>query len=86
VEHRHGNTRGKANGVTFEAGLPAEHEVYFAISDSTVFRAPAMTLTNMGGVEIKGLDKKFIARAVRGAHRAQGVRGANASPISRRSR
>jgi hypothetical protein len=27
VEHRHGNTRAKANGVTFEAGVPAEHEV-----------------------------------------------------------
>jgi hypothetical protein len=46
-----------------------------------------MTLTNMGGVEIEELDKKFIARAHRGARRAQGVRVANASPISaRRSR
>src|ERR1700739_902297 len=35
VEQRHGNVRAKANGVTFEAGVPAEHEVYFAISDST---------------------------------------------------
>jgi hypothetical protein len=39
VEHRHGNARAKANGVTFEAGVPAEHEVYFSISDSTEFRA-----------------------------------------------
>ena len=39
VEHRHGNTVAKANGVTFESGLPAEHEVYFAITDSTEFRA-----------------------------------------------
>ena len=61
VEHRHGNARAKANGVTFEAGVPAEHEVYFAINDSTEFRAPAMTLTHMGGVEIEELDKKFVA-------------------------
>ena len=25
----------KANGVTFEGGVPAEHEVYFSITDST---------------------------------------------------
>src|SRR6516165_4919744 len=61
AEHRHGNARAKANGVTFEAGVPAEHEVYFAISDSTEFRAPAMTLTHMGGVEIEELDRKLIA-------------------------
>src|ERR1700721_3855920 len=41
VEHRHGNATAKANGVTFEAGIPAEHEVYFSISDSPQFRAPA---------------------------------------------
>src|ERR1700730_1240499 len=61
VEHRHGNARAKANGVTFEAGVPAEHEVYFAVSDSTEFRAPTMTLTHMGGIEIEELDKKLIA-------------------------
>ena len=33
VEHRHGNAVAKANGITFESGIPAEHEVYFAISD-----------------------------------------------------
>jgi succinyl-CoA synthetase beta subunit len=61
VEHRHGNTVAKADGVTFEAGVPAEHEVYFAITDSTVFRAPTMTLTHVGGVDIEELDKKYIA-------------------------
>jgi succinyl-CoA synthetase beta subunit len=61
VEHNHGNVRAKANGVTFEAAVPAEHEVYFAIDDSTEFRAPAMTLTHLGGIEIEELDKKFIA-------------------------
>ena len=40
VEHRHGNQFAKANGVTFEGAVPAEHEVYFSITDSTHFRAP----------------------------------------------
>jgi succinyl-CoA synthetase beta subunit len=61
VEHRHGNTVAKADGVTFEAGVPAQHEVYFAITDSTVFRAPTMTLTHMGGVDIEELDRKLVA-------------------------
>ena len=62
VEHRHGNVATKANGVTFEAGVPAEHEVYFSISDSTFFRAPTMTLTHVGGVEIEEVDAAQIAR------------------------
>src|SRR5246500_1834517 len=60
-EHRHGNAIAKANGVTFEGGVPAEHEVYFAITDSTEFRAPTMTLTHKGGVAIEELDKKDVA-------------------------
>jgi hypothetical protein len=40
VEHRVGNVVSKAQGVTFEGAVPAEHEVYFAINDSTRFRAP----------------------------------------------
>src|ERR1700751_711530 len=57
VEHRVGNTVAKATGVTFEAGVPAEHEVYYSIPDSTRFRAPTMTLTHHGGVDIEELDK-----------------------------
>src|ERR1700722_5247243 len=60
--HRHGNVVAEANGVTFEAGVPAEREVYFAITDSTEFRAPAMTLTHVGGIDIEELDKGQIAR------------------------
>jgi succinyl-CoA synthetase beta subunit len=62
VEHRVGNTVAKANGVTFEAAVPAEHEVYFSISDSTHFRAPTMTLTHKGGVDIEELDKSEVAQ------------------------
>jgi succinyl-CoA synthetase beta subunit len=61
VEHRHGNALAKANGVTFEGAVPAEHEVYFSITDSTEFRAPTMTLTHAGGVAIEELDKGLIA-------------------------
>jgi len=62
VEHRHGNAVAKANGVTFEGGVPAEHEVYFAITDSTVFRAPTMTLTHMGGMDIEELEKELVVQ------------------------
>ena len=61
AEHRHGNAYAKANGVTFEAGVPAEHEVYFAISDDSRYRAPTMTLTHCGGVDIEELEKAEIA-------------------------
>jgi succinyl-CoA synthetase beta subunit len=62
VEHRHGNQVAKANGVTYEGAVPAQHEVYFSITDSTHFRAPTMTLTHHGGVDIEELDKSMIAQ------------------------
>jgi succinyl-CoA synthetase beta subunit len=61
AEHQVGHVRAKANGVTFEAGVPAEREVYFSITDSTHFRAPTMTLTHQGGMDIEELDKNQIA-------------------------
>jgi succinyl-CoA synthetase beta subunit len=61
VEHTHGNQRAKSNGVTFEAGVPAEQEVYFSITDSTRYRAPMITLTHMGGMDIEELEKKLVA-------------------------
>ncbi|MEM6578041.1 MAG: ATP-grasp domain-containing protein [Pseudomonadota bacterium] len=61
VEHRHGNAVAKANGVTFEAGVPAEHEIYFSITDDSRYRAPTMTLTHRGGVDIEELGKHEIA-------------------------
>ena len=62
VEHRHGNQVAKANGVTFEAAVPAEHEFYFSLSVSTHFRAPTMTLTHKGGMDIEEVDEAHIAR------------------------
>jgi succinyl-CoA synthetase beta subunit len=61
AEHRLGNAFAKANGVTFEGGVRAEHEVYFSITDATAFRAPTMTLTHKGGVDIEELEKTDIA-------------------------
>src|SRR5215204_5868264 len=62
AEHRHGNAYAKSNGVTFESGVPAEREVYFAMTDATEFRAPSMTLTHVGGVDIEELDKSQVAQ------------------------
>ncbi len=61
VEHRHGNAVAKAHGVTFEGAVPAEHEVYVCIADSTRYRAPTITITHRGGVEIEDLPKDQIA-------------------------
>ena len=62
VEHHHGNQLAKANGVTFEGAVPAEHEVYFSLSDSTQFRAPTMTLTHHGGMDIEEVEKSQVAQ------------------------
>ena len=61
AEHKDGLATVKAEGVTYEGAVPATHEVYFSISESTVFRAPTMTLTCMGGVDIEELDKEHVA-------------------------
>ena len=62
AEHQHGNQYAKANGVTFEGGVPSEHEIYFSLTDSTEYRAPTMTLTHHGGMDIEELDNTQIAR------------------------
>ncbi len=61
VRHTHGHVTAKAQGVTFEAGVPSDHEVYFAINDSTRFRAPTITITHHGGVDIEELGKEVVA-------------------------
>jgi succinyl-CoA synthetase beta subunit len=61
AEHQVGHVTAKAQGVTFEAAVPAQHEVYFAISDSTRYRAPTVTLTHHGGVDIEELPKDQVA-------------------------
>jgi succinyl-CoA synthetase beta subunit len=61
AEHKVGNAVHKANGVTFEGGVPADYEVYFSITDSTIYRAPTITLTHHGGVDIEELSPDKIA-------------------------
>jgi succinyl-CoA synthetase beta subunit len=61
VEHRVGNTRAKAEGVTFEGAIPAEHEIYVSITDDTRYRAPTLTITHHGGVDIEELPAERIA-------------------------
>jgi len=60
VEHRSGNAVYKSRGVTFEGAVPAEYEIYFSLTDSTRYRAPVMTLTHHGGMDIEELDKTQI--------------------------
>ncbi len=62
AEHFHNNTLAKAEGVTFEGAVPAEHEVYFSLTDSTEYRAPVITLTHYGGMDIEELPPEKIAR------------------------
>lgn len=64
VEHRVGPIVAKANGVTFEGAVPAEHEVYFSISDSTRFRAPTMILTHAWRRSRDGDERIKVTEAV----------------------
>ena len=61
AKHQHGNTFAKADGVTFESGIPAEYEIYVSITDSTIYRAPTLTITHHGGVDIEELGEDKIA-------------------------
>jgi succinyl-CoA synthetase beta subunit len=61
VRHQQGHTSAKAEGVTFEGAVPAKHEVYVSITDSTRFRAPTLTLTHHGGMDIEALPANLIA-------------------------
>ncbi|MDH5751190.1 MAG: carboxylate--amine ligase [Deltaproteobacteria bacterium] len=55
IEHISENNVAKAEGVTYESAIPAEHEIYFSISDNTRFRAPTITITHHGGMDIEEL-------------------------------
>lgn len=61
AKHRVGDTEASANGVTFEGAVPATHEVYFSLSDSTRFRAPTATLSHHGGVDIEQLPADQVS-------------------------
>src|ERR1700741_560315 len=62
AEHRHGNAVAKANGVTFEGGVPAGDGVDFALTYLIDFRAPTMSLTHVGGIDIEELSKNEVAQ------------------------
>jgi len=61
AEHQVGITRSKAEGVTFESAIPAKYEVYVSITDDTRYRAPTLTITHHGGVDIEELPPEQIA-------------------------
>ncbi len=62
AKHQYGNKIVKANGVTFEAFIESELEVYFNIMASTIERKPVFTITPFGGMDIETLspDKKKV--------------------------
>ncbi|MBF0163902.1 MAG: carboxylate--amine ligase [Magnetococcales bacterium] len=61
AEHTHGNQTSKSEGVTFEGFVKAEHEIYVSLTDNTVYRAPTLTITHHGGMDIEELPPSQIA-------------------------
>lgn len=53
--HRWGATEVRANGVTYEAYIESELEVYFSIVACSMQRKPIFTLTPQGGVDVESL-------------------------------
>ncbi len=53
--HRYGSRSVTANGVSFEAFIPSEVEVYFSIDASTASRSPVFTISPVGGVNIESV-------------------------------
>ncbi len=60
AEHKVDDSVNKSDGVTYEGGVPADYEIYFSIADNTKYRAPTMTITHHGGVDIEELDQDKI--------------------------
>jgi succinyl-CoA synthetase beta subunit len=60
AEHHDGHNFAKAEGVTFESFIPSSYEIYVSISDNTRFRAPTITITHHGGVDIEDLPAEKI--------------------------
>jgi succinyl-CoA synthetase beta subunit len=61
--HRHGARTVTANGVSFEAFVPSDVEIYFSIDASTASRAPVFTISPRGGVNIEAVapgEKKTV--------------------------
>lgn len=57
AQHKYGNKTIRANGVTFEAFIPSDLEVYFSITSSSVKREAIFTITPHGGVDIESLPE-----------------------------
>jgi len=54
--HQYGSKTVTANGVTFEAFIPSDIEVYFSITASTIHRKPVFTISRFGGMDIESLS------------------------------
>ncbi|HOT98326.1 MAG TPA: ATP citrate lyase citrate-binding domain-containing protein [bacterium] len=60
--HLYGAKTVQASGVTYEAFIPSEIEVYFSITASTIHRKPIFTISPWGGIDIEALppEKKKV--------------------------
>lgn len=61
--HHYGSRIVTANGVSFEAFVPSEIEIYFSIDASTLTRTPVFTISPRGGVDIETVppaEKKMV--------------------------
>ncbi len=58
ASHKYGARTVTANGVTFEAFVPSEMEIYFSIDVSTASRSPVFTISPRGGVDIEGVPEE----------------------------
>jgi succinyl-CoA synthetase beta subunit len=60
--HQYGAKTVQANGVTYEAFIPSEIEVYFSITASTLHRKPIFTISPWGGIDIEAMppEKKKV--------------------------
>jgi succinyl-CoA synthetase beta subunit len=58
AEHEYAGKKVTANGVTFEGFIPAEMEVYFSITESTIHRRPIFTISTFGGVDIESTSEE----------------------------
>jgi succinyl-CoA synthetase beta subunit len=55
ASHHYGSRIVTASGVTFEAFVPSEMEIYFSIDASTASRGPVFTISPKGGVDIESV-------------------------------
>lgn len=85
--HHQGNHRVQACGVTFEAYIESEIEIYVSIAASSEYRMPVLILTTKGGVDVEDVshaDKRIVlfnpTTGVKSFHINDALRDLNCPP------